>query len=131
MVDNYGPRVAIGGGAYSGKDPTKVDRSAAYMARDIAKRYLEEMIGGGQAGSHHVYCHLAYATSVAEPIQATISTTDTKDGHVTTVNVKEVFPGLNLAPQGIIAHLNLRQPIYSKTAEWGHYGHDSFSWENV
>ena len=130
MVDNYGPRVAIGGGAYSGKDPSKVDRSAAYMARHIAKRYLEEIIGGDRddGTSHHVYCHLAYAIGVAEPIQATITATEHVSGAVVKADVKAFFPEIDLTPNGIIGHFRLRSPIYSETAEWGHYG-NAFAWE--
>jgi S-adenosylmethionine synthetase len=113
-VDNYGPRIPLGGGAFSGKDATKVDRSAAYMARRIAVDYLK-LYGGDE-------CHvtLAYAIGYDEPLQATAVCGDTK--HV--VNIKDY----DLSPQGIIDFLELRKPIYSKTAQYGHMG-CGFSWK--
>lgn len=113
-VDNYGPRIPIGGGAFSGKDSTKVDRSAAYMARRIAVDYLK-LYGGDE-------CHvtLAYAIGYDEPLQATAVCGDTK--HV--VNIKDY----DLSPQGIIDFLELRKPIYSETAQYGHMG-CGFTWK--
>ena len=112
-VDNYGPRIPVGGGAFSGKDPSKVDRSAAYMARRIAVDYLRQ-----SPEVNEVFVRLAYAIGIAEPLEATV----TVDG-----TPQEVV-GYDLTPRGIIEALNLRQPIYEKTAEYGHFGH-GFAWE--
>jgi len=111
-VDNYGPRIPLGGGAFSGKDPSKVDRSAAYMARRIAVDYLR------QRQANEVYVWLSYAIGVAEPVEATVVV----DG------VSEKVVGYDLTPSGIIERLSLRQPIYQQTARYGHFGHD-FNWE--
>lgn len=113
VVDNYGPRIAIGGGCFSGKDPSKVDRSAAYMARKIARDYLKKH------GAHEVYCHLAYAIGYDQPLEATV----TIDGH------EEPVEGYDLTPNGIIAALDLRRPMYEPTARYGHFGHADFPWE--
>jgi S-adenosylmethionine synthetase len=112
IVDNYGPRISIGGGAFSGKDPSKVDRSAAYMARKIAVDYINERHG------KEVFVRLAYAIGVAEPLEATVIV----DGF------HEQVKGYNLTPHGIISGLNLQRPIYEETARYGHFGH-GFSWE--
>lgn len=111
-VDNYGPRIAVGGGAFSGKDPSKVDRSAAYAARRVAVDYLRKR----QASE--VSVRIAYAIGVAEPLEQTV----TIDG------VDEVITGYDLTPNGIIAFLDLRRPIYEQTARYGHFGH-GFDWE--
>ena len=111
-VDNYGPRIPIGGGAFSGKDPSKVDRSAAYMARKIAVDYLRKR----QASE--VYVRLAYAIGVAEPLETTVVV----DG------VPEKVVGYDVTPNGIIKSLQLRRPIYEQTARYGHFGH-GFDWE--
>lgn len=113
IVDNYGPRVPIGGGAFSGKDPSKVDRSAAYMARKIAIDYLK------QRNAHEVFVHLAYAIGYDQPLEATV----TIDG------VQEEVSGYDVSPNGIIAALDLKRPIYEQTARYGHFGHPGFSWE--
>ena len=112
IVDNYGPRVAIGGGCYSGKDPSKVDRSAAYMARKIAVDYLRER------KAHEVLVRLAYAIGYAEPLEKTVIV----DGE------PEEIEGYDLTPNGIIKYLDLKRPIYEKTAMWGHYG-EGFDWD--
>lgn len=112
IVDNYGPRVAIGGGCYSGKDPSKVDRSAAYMARRIAVDYLRER------KAHEVLVRLAYAIGYAEPLEKTVIV----DG------VPEEIAGYNLTPNGIISYLDLKRPIYEATARYGHYG-EGFDWD--
>ena len=112
IVDNYGPRVAIGGGCYSGKDPSKVDRSAAYMARRIAVDYLRK---------HHakeVLVRLAYAIGYAEPLEKTVII----DGK------PEEIEGYDLTPNGIIKYLDLKRPIYEPTARYGHYG-EGFDWD--
>lgn len=112
IVDNYGPRIPIGGGAFSGKDPSKVDRSAAYMARKIAVDYLKVR------GAKEVYVRLAYAIGVAEPLEATVVI----DGK------HEQVEGYDLTPKGIIDALKLREPKYEQTARYGHFGH-GFAWE--
>ena len=112
IVDNYGPRVAIGGGCYSGKDPSKVDRSAAYMARKIAVDYLRKR------HAHEVLVRLAYAIGYAEPLEKTVIV----DGKA------EEIEGYDLTPRGIIEFLDLKRPIYEKTARWGHYG-EGFDWD--
>ncbi len=112
VIDNYGPQIPIGGGAFSGKDASKVDRSAAYMARRIAVDYLEK---------HHakeVYCYLAYAIGVAQPVEATVHI----DGKPHEVK------GYDLTPEGIIEHLDLLKPQYEPTARWGHFG-NGFTWD--
>jgi S-adenosylmethionine synthetase len=111
-VDNYGPRIPVGGGAFSGKDPSKVDRSAAYIARKIAVDYLR------QRRAHEVFVRLAYAIGVAEPLEATVVV----DGHA------EIIVGYDLTPHRIIEQLDLRRPLYEQTARYGHFGHQ-FIWE--
>lgn len=112
-VDSYGPRIPLGGGAFSGKDPSKVDRSAAYMARRVAVDYLRQ-----RPNANEVYARIAYAIGVAEPLEATV----TIDG------VDEPIVGYDLTPNGIIQSLNLRRPQYEQTARYGHFGH-GFDWE--
>ncbi|MBR6505383.1 methionine adenosyltransferase domain-containing protein, partial [Candidatus Saccharibacteria bacterium] len=112
IVDNYGPRIAIGGGCYSGKDPSKVDRSAAYMARRIAVDYLKKR------NAHEVLVRLAYAIGYAEPLEKTVII----DGK------PEEIEGYDLTPNSIIKFLKLKRPIYEQTARYGHYGHN-FPWE--
>ncbi len=111
-VDNYGPRIAVGGGAFSGKDPSKVDRSAAYAARKVAVDYLR------QRNAKEVSVRLAYAIGVAEPLEQTVVV----DG------ISEVISGYDLTPNGIISFLDLRRPVYEQTAQYGHFGH-GFDWE--
>lgn len=113
IVDNYGPRIPIGGGAFSGKDPSKVDRSAAYAARRVAVDYLKAR----KANEVHVY--LAYAIGHNKPLEATVVV----DGK------EETVEGYDLSPNGIIKLLDLKRPVYEKTAEYGHFGHPDFSWE--
>lgn len=112
VVDNYGPQIPIGGGCFSGKDPSKVDRSAAYMARKIAVDYQKKH------KAKEVYCYLAYAIGKAEPLEATVIV----DG------AQQTIKGYDLTPNGIINSLNLRKPQFEKTATYGHFGHD-FAWE--
>lgn len=112
-VDNYGPRIPVGGGAFSGKDPSKVDRSAAYMARRIAVDYLRQ-----RPNAEEVFVRPAYAIGVAEPLEATVLI----DG------VAEPVQGYDITPRGIIEALDLRRPIYERTARYGHFGHE-FDWE--
>lgn len=113
VVDNYGPRIPIGGGCYSGKDPSKVDRSAAYMARSLAVEYL------GRFQAKEVYVYLAYAIGYDQPVEVTAIV----DG------VPKAVEGHDLSPRGIIEALDLKRPIYEETAKYGHYGHAGFSWE--
>jgi len=112
-VDNYGPRIPIGGGAFSGKDSTKVDRSAAYMARRVAVDILEQ-----NPEAQEVFVQLAYAIGYDEPLQATAVI----DGKETKIQ------GYDLSPQGIIEFLSLRRPIFGESATFGHMG-AGFSWK--
>ena len=114
-VDNYGPRVPIGGGAFSGKDATKVDRSAAYMARYIAVDLLEKT-----EKAKEVFVQLSYAIGHNEPIQATA----TIDGK----NIELSGKGYALQPQQIIKFLDLNKPGFASTATWGHMGRN-FNWK--
>jgi S-adenosylmethionine synthetase len=111
-VDNYGPRIPVGGGAFSGKDPSKVDRSAAYAARKIAIDYLKAR------QATEVFVRLAYAIGVAEPLEVTVIV----DG------IAEKGVGYDVTPNGIIDSLDLRRPIYEQTARYGHFG-QGFDWE--
>ena len=113
VVDNYGPRIPIGGGCFSGKDATKVDRSAAYIARKIAIDYLKKR------KAKEVFCHLAYAIGYAQPLEATV----TIDG------IQQPVEGYDLTPKGIIEALDLRKPQFEQTARYGHFGHKEFGWE--
>jgi S-adenosylmethionine synthetase len=124
IVDTYGGAGRHGGGAFSGKDPTKVDRSAAYMARYIAKN----IVAAGLADRAEV--QLAYAIGVAEPVSVRIETFGT--GKVGEAKLTElVRKNFSLTPKGIIESLNLRRPIYQKTAAYGHFGRTEpeFTWE--
>jgi len=126
IVDTYGGYAPHGGGAFSGKDPTKVDRSAAYMARYIAKN----VVAAGLADKCTV--QLAYAIGVAEPVSVLVDThgTGTIDDDRISQIVRENF---QLTPKGIIETLDLRRPIYKATARFGHFGraNDEFSWEKT
>jgi S-adenosylmethionine synthetase len=126
IVDTYGGMGRHGGGAFSGKDPTKVDRSAAYMARHIAKN----IVAAGLADRCEV--QLAYAIGVAEPVSVLVDTFKTEKVD------RAIIPGLvrdnfKLTPKGIIEYLNLRRPIYCKTAAYGHFGRNDpeFTWEKT
>ena len=125
IVDTYGGMGRHGGGAFSGKDPTKVDRSAAYMARYIAKN----VVAAGLADRCEV--QLAYAIGVAEPVSVLVDTFGT--GKIERRADCRIWFAQNfpLTPEGIIEHLNLRRPIYRKTAAFGHFGRDDkdFTWE--
>jgi S-adenosylmethionine synthetase len=124
IVDTYGGMGRHGGGAFSGKDPTKVDRSACYMARYIAKN----LVAAGLASRCEV--QLAYAIGVAEPVSVMVNAfgTGTIPEEKMTAMIRAHFP---LTPKGIIDHLKLRRPIYRKTAAFGHFGRseESFTWE--
>jgi S-adenosylmethionine synthetase len=124
IVDTYGGMGRHGGGAFSGKDPTKVDRSACYMARYIAKNIVASKLAS------RCEVQLAYAIGVADPVSVMVDTFGTgsiADERFTEL-VRENFP---LTPRGIIDHLRLRRPIYRKTAAFGHFGRteDTFTWE--
>jgi S-adenosylmethionine synthetase len=126
IVDTYGGYSAHGGGAFSGKDPTKVDRSACYMARHVAKN----VVAAGLADRAEV--QLAYAIGVADPVSVMVETAGTarvEESKITEA-VRELFP---LTPKGIIEYLNLRRPIYRKTAAYGHFGRTEpeFTWEHT
>jgi S-adenosylmethionine synthetase len=124
IVDTYGGAGRHGGGAFSGKDPTKVDRSACYMARYIAKN----LVAAGLAERAEV--QLAYAIGVAEPVSVRVDSFGTGIVHEAALEtlVRDHFP---LTPKGIIEHLDLRRPIYRATAAYGHFGREEpgFSWE--
>jgi S-adenosylmethionine synthetase len=126
IVDTYGGMGRHGGGAFSGKDPTKVDRSACYMARYIAKN----LVAAGFASRCEV--QLAYAIGVAEPVSVMVNTfgTGVIDEERMVELIRAHFP---LTPGGMIQHLQLRRPIYRKTAAFGHFGRteDTFSWETT
>jgi S-adenosylmethionine synthetase len=124
IVDTYGGAGRHGGGAFSGKDPTKVDRSAAYMARYIAKN----IVAAGLADRAEV--QLAYAIGVAEPVSVLVETFGT--GKLSSVQLTElVRKNFALTPKGIIESLDLRRPIYQRTAAYGHFGRTEaeFTWE--
>ena len=126
IVDTYGGYAPHGGGAFSGKDPTKVDRSAAYMARYIAKN----IVAAGLAEKCTV--QLAYAIGVAEPVSIRVDTHGT--GRVDEDKLSEVVrKNFELTPQGIIETLDLRRPIFKATAKFGHFGrtNDEFTWEKT
>ncbi len=113
VVDNYGPSVPIGGGCFSGKDASKVDRSAAYAARRIAIDYLKKH------KAKEVYCYLAYAIGYNQPLEATVII----DGN------QQVVEGYDLSPTGIVKWLDLKKPQFETTAKYGHFGHKGFNWE--
>jgi S-adenosylmethionine synthetase len=124
IVDTYGGRGAHGGGAFSGKDPSKVDRSASYMARHIAKN----IVAAGLADVCEV--QLAYAIGVAEPVSVLVDSECTArvSEDVLSKLVRDHFP---LTPRGIIEELKLRRPIYTETAAHGHFGRPGFTWEKT
>jgi len=124
IVDTYGGWGRHGGGAFSGKDPTKVDRSAAYMARYVAKN----IVAAGLADRCEV--QLAYAIGVTEPVSVHVDTAGSGkvDDERLCELIRENFP---LTPRGIIEHLDLRRPIFRRTAAGGHFGRDEFPWEKT
>src|SRR5881397_2832838 len=126
IVDTYGGSCPHGGGAFSGKDPTKVDRSACYMARHVAKN----IVGAGMAERAQV--QLAYAIGVAEPVSIMVETFGT--GKVPNAILEKLIRRhFDFTPAGIIKYLNLRRPIYKKTAAYGHFGRSesTFTWERI
>ena len=126
IVDTYGGTTPHGGGAFSGKDPTKVDRSATYMARYVAKNVVAAEL------ADICTLQLAYAIGVAEPVSVMVDTSDT--GKIPDTQIAEIIrKHFDLTPRGIIKHLNLRRPIYAITAAYGHFGRTekTFTWEKT
>lgn len=124
IVDTYGGFGAHGGGCFSGKDPSKVDRSAAYMARYVAKNIVAARL------AEVCEVQLAYAIGVAEPVSVHVNTSGTgklSDERLAEI-ISKAFP---LKPAQIIKYLDLRRPIYKKTAAYGHFGREEFSWERT
>ena len=129
IVDTYGGAAPHGGGAFSGKDPTKVDRSAAYITRYIAKNIVASGI------ADKCTLQLAYAIGVSEPLSIYIDTHGTSNISEEEL-IKKINSNIDLTPRGIRDHLNLHKPIYKKSAAYGHFGRDaesdgSFSWEKI
>jgi S-adenosylmethionine synthetase len=122
IVDTYGGYAPHGGGAFSGKDPTKVDRSAAYMMRYIAKN----IVASGRAD--WATCQISYAIGLAEPMSFYIETADASQGRELT---KWVQDNVDLTPRGIIDRFDLFRPIYSTTTNYGHFGRADLPWERV
>lgn len=130
-VDSYGPQIPIGGGAFSGKDPSKVDRSGAYMARKIAVDLLREH------GAKEVMVKIAYAIGQAEPVMAWGLITDHDGKEIVQLlsnssdpvgRAAGLTPAYDLTPNGIMEYLQLNRPIYQQTAKWGHFG-NGFEWD--
>jgi S-adenosylmethionine synthetase len=124
IVDTYGGMARHGGGAFSGKDPSKVDRSASYLARWIAKNIVAAEL------AERCEVQLAYAIGVREPVQVAVSTFGT--GKFPDERIEQAVTAVfDCTPGGIIAALNLLQPIYQETATYGHFGRDEFTWEKT
>lgn len=124
IVDTYGGRAPHGGGAFSGKDPSKVDRSAAYATRHLAKN----VVAAGLAEECQI--QVAYAIGVAEPVSIYVNTFGTgvmPDSEISKILVKNV----DMTPRGIIKRLNLLRPVYRNSAAYGHFGRNEFSWEQL
>ena len=124
IVDTYGGHGAHGGGAFSGKDPTKVDRSAAYMGRYIAKN----IVAAGLADKCLV--QLAYAIGVADPVSVYVNTYGTAKVAETEI-ASAIRKQFNLTPKGIVETFDLLRPIYKPSASYGHFGRSSFPWEQL
>ncbi len=124
IVDTYGGYARHGGGAFSGKDATKVDRSAAYMARHIAKN----IVANGYADKCEL--QLSYAIGVEEPLSIYVNTFGTNKIDEEEI-IKKIKNKFNLTPSGIIKYLDLQQPIFSKTTNYGHFGKDELPWEKI
>ncbi len=120
IVDTYGGSCPHGGGAFSGKDPTKVDRSAAYMARYLAKN----IVASGQAT--HAIVQLAYAIGVEQPMSVYVDS-DGNNSELTSW----ITTNVDLTPRGIINRFDLFRPIYSSTTNYGHFGKDGLPWEEL
>lgn len=126
IVDTYGGRAPHGGGAFSGKDPSKVDRSAAYAARHVAKN----IVASGLADECLI--QVAYAIGVAEPVSVHVDTDGT--GRIPDIELEKIIKReIDLTPSGLITRLKLKRPIYHKTAAYGHFGRNDkdFTWENL
>lgn len=124
IVDTYGGYARHGGGAFSGKDATKVDRSASYMARHIAKN----IVANGYATKCEI--QISYAIGVAKPVSININTFGTNTISEENI-IEKVYKTFDLTPRGIIEYLNLRKPIYKKTTNYGHFGKENLSWEKI
>ena len=124
IVDTYGGMARHGGGAFSGKDPSKVDRSAAYAARYVAKNIVSSKLAD--------YCEIqvSYAIGIAEPTSITIDTFGTNKIPEREI-ISLVSENFDFRPKGLINYLDLKRPIYQNTAAYGHFGRDIFSWENT
>jgi S-adenosylmethionine synthetase len=124
IVDTYGGVGSHGGGAFSGKDPSKVDRSASYMARYMAKNIVAAKL------AKKCEIQIAYAIGVAEPVSLNVNTYNT--GKISDSKVQKLlWENFDLTPRGIINQLKLRRPIYKETAAYGHFGRNSFTWEDT
>jgi S-adenosylmethionine synthetase len=126
IVDTYGGKAPHGGGAFSGKDPSKVDRSAAYAARHIAKNIVAAKL------AEECLIQLSYAIGIPHPVSIYVNTFGT--GKVNDKKLAEIIKNnIDLTPKGIINRLNLRRPIYRKTASYGHFGRNDkdFTWEKL
>lgn len=126
IVDSYGGHGAHGGGAFSGKDPSKVDRSAAYMGRYVAKN----LVAAGLCTKCEV--QVAYAIGVAEPVSVMVDTSNT--GVIPSARIAEIIREVfDLRPRAIVEELDLLRPIYKKTAAYGHFGRElpEFTWERT
>jgi S-adenosylmethionine synthetase len=124
IVDTYGGKAPHGGGAFSGKDPTKVDRSAAYAARHLAKN----VVAAGLAKQCTI--QLSYAIGVAEPVSVFVDTHGTSSIAASAIS-EYIRKNVDLTPKGIVARLNLRRPIYRASAAYGHFGRPEFPWEQL
>jgi len=124
IVDTYGGRGAHGGGAFSGKDPSKVDRSAAYATRHVAKNIVAAEL------AEECLVQVAYAIGVADPVSVSVNTYGT--GKVSDMELaRAVNKVFDLTPEGIISRLDLKKPIFRNTAAYGHFGRSGFTWENL
>ena len=124
IVDTYGGYSRHGGGAFSGKDPTKVDRSAAYMARHIAKNIVANKL------ARKCEIQFSYAIGVAKPVSVYIDTFGTNQIPEEEI-IKKVEEKFDLTPRGIINYLDLQKPIYKKTTNYGHFGKKDLTWEKI
>ncbi|OGI65675.1 methionine adenosyltransferase [Candidatus Nomurabacteria bacterium RIFCSPLOWO2_02_FULL_40_10] len=119
IIDNYGPQISIGGGSFSGKDATKVDRSGAYMARYVAKNLIASGFG------KEVFVSVAYAIGIVEPLM--LEAINEKGEDLSEI----VRKNFDFRPRAIIKLLNLRKPIFRQTAAWGHFGKENLPWERI
>lgn len=124
IVDTYGGYSRHGGGAFSGKDPSKVDRSAAYMARHIAKN----IVANGYAKKCEI--QFAYSIGVAKPVSIYVDTFGTNTIEETQI-ISKINKKFNLTPTGIINYLDLKRPIFKQTTNYGHFGKENLPWEKI